>query len=38
MCLDFAIELLETVSVFSLECTPDERAVVELEKALKLLN
>lgn len=34
MCVDFAIELLETVSVFSLECTPDERAVEELEKQL----
>ncbi len=32
MCIDFAIELLETVSVFSLECTPDERAIEELEK------
>lgn len=34
MCIDFAIELLEKVSVFSLECTPDERAVEELEKVL----
>ena len=34
MCIDFAIELLEKVSVFSLECTPDERAVEELEKEL----
>ncbi len=34
MCIDFAIELLEKVNVFSLECTPDERAVEELEKVL----
>lgn len=34
MCIDFAIELLETVQVLSLECTPDERAVEELEKVL----
>ena len=34
MCIDFAIELLEKVDVFSLECTPDERAVEELEKYL----
>jgi hypothetical protein len=34
MCIDFVIELLEKVSVFSLECTPDERAVEELEKVL----
>ncbi len=33
-CIDFAIELLEKVDVFSLECTPDERAVEELEKVL----
>lgn len=35
MCIDFVIELLEQVDVFSLQCTPDERAVEELEKALK---
>lgn len=34
MCIDFAIELLNNISVFSLECTPDERAIEELEKAL----
>ena len=34
MCIDFVIELLEKVNVFSLECTPDERAVEELEKFL----
>ncbi len=34
MCIDFVIELLETVPVFSLECTPDERAVEALEKVL----
>ncbi len=34
MCIDFAIELLEKVNVFSLQCTPDERAVEELEKFL----
>lgn len=34
MCIDFAIELLEKVNVFSLQCTPDERAVETLEKAL----
>ncbi len=34
MCIDFVIELLEKVNVFSLECTPDERAVEELEKVL----
>ncbi len=35
MCIDFVIELLEKVNVFSLQCTPDERAVEELEKTLK---
>ncbi len=35
MCIDFVIELLEKVPVISLECTPDERAVEVLEKALK---
>lgn len=34
MCIDFAIKLLEKVNVFSLECTPDERAVETLEKVL----
>lgn len=34
MCIDFVIELLEQVNVFSLQCTPDERAVEELEKVL----
>lgn len=34
MCIDFVIELLEKVNVFSLQCTPDERAVEELEKVL----
>ena len=34
MCIDFVIELLEKVKVFSLECTPDERAVEVLEKGL----
>ncbi len=34
MCIDFAIELLEKVDVFSLQCTPDERAIEELEKVL----
>lgn len=34
MCIDFVIELLEKVNVFSLECTPDERAVEALEKVL----
>lgn len=35
MCIDFVIELLSGVSVISLQCTPDERAVEELEKLLK---
>ncbi len=34
MCIDFVIELLEKIKVFSLECTPDERAVEALEKQL----
>ncbi len=34
MCIDFVIELLNKVPVFSLECTPDERAVEVLEKNL----
>jgi hypothetical protein len=34
MCVDFVIELLSTVPVISLKCTPDERAVEELEKVL----
>ena len=34
MCIDFVIELLEKVNVFSLQCTPDERAVEALEEAL----
>ena len=34
MCIDFVIELLEKIKVFSLECTPDERAVEVLEKEL----
>ena len=34
MCVDFVIELLSTVPVISLKCTPDERAVEELEKLL----
>ncbi len=34
MCIDFVIELLEKVKVFSLRCTPDERAVEALEKVL----
>ena len=34
MCVDFVIELLSTVPVISLKCTPDERAVEELEKFL----
>ncbi len=34
MCIDFVIELLEKVNVFSLQCTPDERAIIELEKVL----
>ncbi len=34
MCIDFAIELLEKVNVFSLQCTPDEKAIKELEKEL----
>lgn len=34
MCIDFAIELLEKFNVFSLQCTPDERAVEVLEKEL----
>lgn len=38
MCIDLAIELLEKVNVFSLQCTPDERAVEELEKALFCSN
>lgn len=38
MCIDFVIELLETVQVLSLKCTPDERAVEELEKALNNIN
>ncbi len=32
MCIDFVIELLEKVPVLSLQCTPDERAIEELEK------
>ena len=38
MCIDFVIELLENVQVLSLKCTPDERAVEELEKALNDIN
>ena len=34
MCIDFAIELLSKVPVISLQCTPDKRAVEELEKYL----
>ena len=34
MCIDFVIEVLSTVPVISLKCTPDERAVEELEKFL----
>lgn len=34
MCIDFAIKLLSSVPVISLQCTPDERAVEELEKIL----
>lgn len=34
MCIDFVIELLEKVNVFSLECTPNERAVEALETVL----
>ena len=34
MCIDFVIEKKEKVNVFSLQCTPDERAVEELEKVL----
>ncbi len=34
MCIDFVIELLSAVPVISLECTPDERAIEELEKNL----
>lgn len=34
MCVDFVIELLKKVPVISLQCTPDERAVEELEKIL----
>ncbi len=34
MCIDFVIELLSAVPVISLECTPDERAVEELERFL----
>lgn len=34
MCIDFAIELLEKVNVFSLRCTPDERAIEELERVI----
>ena len=34
MCVDFVIELLSTVPVISLQCTPDERAIQELEKFL----
>ncbi len=37
MCIDFVIELLERVPVFSLECTPDEKAVKVLEKELETL-
>ncbi len=38
MCIDFVIELLEKVDVFSLKCTPDERAVEELERALNKVD
>ena len=34
MCIDFAIELLSSVPVISLQCTPDKRAIEELEKYL----
>ena len=34
MCIDFVIELLSSVPVISLQCTPDERAIEELEKML----
>ncbi|MBO5359895.1 MAG: hypothetical protein J6B25_03525 [Clostridia bacterium] len=34
-CADLIIELLSSVPVFRLSCTPDEKAVVTLEEALK---
>ncbi len=34
MCIDLVIELLSKVPVISLQCTPDERAIEELEKLL----
>ena len=34
MCIDFVIELLGKVKVYSLQCTPDEKAVEALEEAL----
>ena len=34
-CADLLIELISTVPVFQLECTPDENAVITLEKALQ---
>lgn len=38
MCIDFVIELLEKVNVFSLQCTPDERAVEVLEEKLNKVD
>lgn len=34
-CIDLITELLSSVPVFSLECTPDEEAVITLERLLK---
>lgn len=34
-CTDLLIEIFESVPVYYLECTPDENAVIALEKALK---
>lgn len=34
-CIDLIIELLSSVPVFALECTPDEEAVITLERLLK---
>ncbi len=34
-CIDLIIELLASVPVFALECTPDEEAVITLERLLK---
>ena len=37
-CVDLLIEMLKTVPVYRLDCTPDERAVKKLADELKIGN